>query len=172
MTVADTPYRLVEWTCDYVTRFQHIREHLGPVLASAHARLEHVGSTAVAGTIGKPIIDLDVVVEDREAMPTAVAALTQIGFRHRGDLGVAGREAFDPPTGLPDSHPYLVVDGSPAYRDHVDLRDYLRSSPSAVARYNARKRELEQLLRSDPHAYTDAKGDVVQELLAEARAHR
>jgi GrpB-like predicted nucleotidyltransferase (UPF0157 family) len=172
MTVASTPYRLVEWTRDYVACFAKLRANLDPVVRRLGARVEHVGSTAVRGMIGKPIIDIDIVVPEREMMPAAVAALSELGYRHKGDLGVAGREAFDAPAGLPESHPYVVVAGSAAHRDHVDLREYLLATPSAVSRYNRRKRELEKLLEADPRAYTAAKGDVVQVLLAEARAQR
>jgi GrpB-like predicted nucleotidyltransferase (UPF0157 family) len=91
---------------------------------------------------------------------------------HRGDLGIAGREAFDcPPTG-PYHHLYVVVDGSAAYRDHVDLRDHLREHPEDAARYAARKREVAHLLRSDREAYVRAKGDVIREILDRARARR
>ena len=77
MTVASPPYRLVEWTCEYLTRFGTLRAHIEPVTLRLGAHVEHVGSTAVEGMIGKPIIDLDLVVPDRESVPAAVAALIE-----------------------------------------------------------------------------------------------
>ena len=58
--------------------------------------IEHVGSTSVPNLCAKPIIDLDVVVHP-EDVPAAIAAVEALGYRHEGDLGVAGREAFAGP---------------------------------------------------------------------------
>jgi len=72
----------------------------------------------------------------------ATVALTGAGWRHRGDLGIAGRDAFDPPADGCYHHLYIVVAGSTTHRDHVDLRDFLRASPDEAARYAALKHGL------------------------------
>jgi len=55
--------------------------------------IEHIGSTAVPGLAAKPVVDLVVVVNPAHVQ-SAVECLTAIGYVHRGNLGVAGREAF------------------------------------------------------------------------------
>lgn len=172
MTATPTPNRLVEWSPEYAATFAELRDFLMPAVAPLGGTVEHVGSTSVPGMYGKPVLDVDAVLPARDSVPAAVAALTELGYRHRGDLGVAGREAFDRPAQLPLHHMYVVVDGSAAHHDHVDLRDYLCSSQSAVQRYAVRKRELADVLATDRTAYTEAKSDVVQQLLAEARSRR
>jgi GrpB-like predicted nucleotidyltransferase (UPF0157 family) len=62
-----------------------------------------------------------------------------------------------------------VVDGSPPYRDHVDLRDLLRRDASARQRYADEKHRLAPLLRTDREAYVEQKGAIVEALLREAR---
>jgi GrpB-like predicted nucleotidyltransferase (UPF0157 family) len=62
-----------------------------------------------------------------------------------------------------------VTAPSQAYRDHLDLRDYLRSHPAAAARYAALKYELAPLLTTDRAAYVAGKADLIAELLALAR---
>jgi GrpB-like predicted nucleotidyltransferase (UPF0157 family) len=53
-----------------------------------------VGSASVLGLVPKPIIDVDVVIPSRELLPDVIQQLTALGYRHQGDVGVAGREAF------------------------------------------------------------------------------
>jgi GrpB-like predicted nucleotidyltransferase (UPF0157 family) len=84
--------------------------------------------------------------------------------------GVAGREAFLPPADVVYHHLYLVVAGSQAHQDHIDLRDFLRADPDQAARYGALKRRLAPLLRADRAAYSDGKAELIRELLCRARA--
>lgn len=149
--------------------FARIRARLWPAVASVALGIEHVGSTAVPGLAAKPVIDVDVVVADAASVPAAVEALESLGYAHRGDLGIPGREAFSVLPGLPEHHVYVVVRGSPAHRDHVDLRDHLRSRPDAVRRYATEKRRLAPLLATDREAYVEGKAWLVRELLREAR---
>lgn len=58
-------------------------------------RIEHVGSTSVPGLAAKPILDIEVVIGSQEKLPEAIARLGGLGYRHKGDRGVPGREAFD-----------------------------------------------------------------------------
>jgi len=99
----------------------------------------------------------------------ATVALTGAGWRHRGDLGIAGRDAFDPPADGCYHHLYIVVAGSTTHRDHVDLRDYLRANPDEAARYAALKHGLAPLLAVDRSAYVEAKSAFIKELLERAR---
>lgn len=153
------------WPVDFRQIEQRLRTGLGDGVV-----IEHVGSTSVTGLAAKPIIDLEVVVGSAEEICPTIEALAALGYLHRGDLGIAGREAFTAPSGLPYHHLYLVVAGSQPHRDHVDLRDYLRANPQAAERYAAVKLRLSPLLASDREAYTTSKAATVQALLAEARA--
>lgn len=149
--------------------FLKISGHLQPFLAGIPHRIEHVGSTSVPGLAAKPIIDLDVVVPAAGHVAPAIAALAHAGWVHEGNLGIEGREAFEVLPGLPRHHLYLVVEGSEPYRNHADLRDFLRSHPAEAQRYAAAKRELSPLLATDRRLYTEGKNSIVEELLALAR---
>jgi GrpB-like predicted nucleotidyltransferase (UPF0157 family) len=81
------------------------------------------------GCAAKPIIDLDIVVSEEAVMPELISRLTGQGYRHEGDLGIRGREAFQAPPAAPEHHLYGVVAGSKPHLDHVLLRDYLRQRP-------------------------------------------
>jgi GrpB-like predicted nucleotidyltransferase (UPF0157 family) len=164
------PVTIVAYDEAWPNTFIRIRARLAPVVETDGARIEHVGSTAVPGLAAKPIVDVDVVVPSASDFETVTDRLGALGYAPEGDMGIAGRLAFAPPSGQPHHHLYVVVDGSPPHRDHVDLRDYLRSHPAEIERYAARKRELADLARNDPVMYTAAKAEIIRELLARARS--
>ena len=160
---------LVEYDDRWPQDFLTVRDRLWPAVAAVAVGIEHVGSTAVPGLAAKPVIDADVVVAEAVSVAAAVRALESLGYAHRGDLGIPGREAFSVLPGLPEHHVYVVVRDSPPHRDHVDLRDHLRNRPDAVRRYAAEKRRLAPLLATDREAYVEGKAWLVRELLREAR---
>jgi GrpB-like predicted nucleotidyltransferase (UPF0157 family) len=150
-------------------QFEALRAIAEAALGAIPHVVEHVGSTAVPGLDAKPIIDIDVVVGSADALTHAVEALTRAGWRHEGDLGITGREAFAPPADVRYHHLYVVVDGSPAHRDHIDMRDYLRAHPDDAAEYARLKRALAGLLASDRAGYTSGKAGLIADLLRRAR---
>jgi GrpB-like predicted nucleotidyltransferase (UPF0157 family) len=105
----------------------------------------------------------------RSPVAPAITALAAAGWQHQGDLGIPGREAFEPVPDPAYHHLYLVVADSPAHRDHLDLRDYLRTHPAECERYAALKRRLAPLLAADRDAYVTGNADLVTELLERAR---
>jgi GrpB-like predicted nucleotidyltransferase (UPF0157 family) len=149
--------------------FVSLRLRVDAALSAIPHETIHVGSTAVPGLAAKPIIDLDVVVPEQALIAQAIAALAATGWRHNGDQGIPGREAFEPVPDLPYHHLYLVVADSTAYHDHVDLLDYLRTHPAERERYAALKLSLAPLLASDREAYVAGKADLVAEILKLAR---
>jgi GrpB-like predicted nucleotidyltransferase (UPF0157 family) len=149
--------------------FIELRDRVDAALTDVAHVTEHVGSTAVPSLAAKPIIDLDVVVPVEAAVASAIRALAAAGWQHEGDLGIAGREAFIPPADAAYHHLYVVVTGRQAHRDHIDLRDYLRSHPAAADRYGELKQRLAGLLRSDRAAYNAGKAELIADYLHRAR---
>ena len=149
--------------------FRQLRDRVDAALAGVAHVTEHVGSTAVPGLDAKPVIDLDAVAADDAAAGAAVKALAAAGWRHQGNLGITGREAFLPPSGPVYHHLYAVVAGSQPHRDHIDLRDFLRTHPVQAARYASLKRRLAVLLETDRPAYSDGKAEMISDLLRQAR---
>ncbi len=154
-------------------RFEDLRQRLAPHVAGLAVSIEHVGSTAVPGCAAKPIIDLDIVVSEESVMPELVSRLAGQGYRHEGDLGIRGREAFQAPPASSGHHLYAVVAGSKPHLDHVLLRGYLRQRPDEVRRYSALKVALAHRFPADSEgraAYSAAKSALVEELVAKSYA--
>src|SRR5579862_585811 len=86
---------IVDYDPSWPTLFETLRSRLLLVVGDIADSIEHVGSTAVPGLAAKPIIDIDVVVEADTDVSLAIERLAVLGYQHRGDLGIEGREAFD-----------------------------------------------------------------------------
>lgn len=164
------PATVVPYDLRWPELFMSVRSRVDAALTSVPHETIHVGSTAVPGLAAKPIIDLDVVVREQALIAPAIAGLASAGWRHNGDQGIPGRDAFEAVPDLPYHHLYLVVAGSAAYHDHVDLRDYLRTHRAECVRYAELKRRLAPLLVTDREAYVAGKADLVAELLKLARS--
>ena len=128
--------------------------------------IEHVGSTSVPGLAAKPVIDCDIVVAAQD-IPAASAVLVDLGFRRLGELGIPQRWAFREPERLAGTNTYVVVDGCLSLRNHLAVRDTLRSDPVLRDQYAAVKRRA-GALAADIDEYGRAKNAIVQEILAAA----
>lgn len=127
--------------------------------------IEHVGSTSVPGLVAKPILDIDIIVK-RQHVEAAIAALAKIGYIHRGDLGVTDREAFTTPDERPPRNVYVCVEGTLHVRNHLAVREVLRTRPDLRERYGAVKTELSLDPNMDIATYIAKKSGVLQDVLA------
>jgi GrpB-like predicted nucleotidyltransferase (UPF0157 family) len=98
-----------------------------------------------------------------------VAAIRQLGYVHRGNNGLPGRNYFV--RGSPRSHHiHLIAWSSALWRDHLAFRDYLRSHPDVARQYEALKRQLAITFADDRRAFSDAKGPFIRAVLRDTRA--
>jgi GrpB-like predicted nucleotidyltransferase (UPF0157 family) len=160
---------VVDYDPAWPATFRRVRERVAAALGPLALAVEHVGSTAVPGLAAKPIVDLDVVIADRGDLPEVVRRLRPLGYHHQGDLGVPGREAFTTPAGWPAHHLYVCAAGSRPLLLHLAFRDALRADASTAVAYADLKRAL--AVRHGHHraAYTEAKSDFIERVLAARR---
>jgi len=145
--------------------FAALRAKLAATLGDLAASIEHVGSTAVPGLAAKPILDIDVLLRSAEDLRLAIERLAPLSYRHQGDLGIAGREAFVTPPRIPPHHLYVCRPDSPAFRRHILFRDYLRTHSADAQAYACLKRRLAAQFPDDRVAYTEAKSGFVTAIL-------
>ena len=151
-------------------RFAQLATRILSTVGESALRAEHVGSTAVSGLAGKPVIDIDVVVARQDNVPEVIRRLGTLGYVHEGDLGVPGREALRGTSGEPRHHLYVVVAGSDALTRHLRFRDALRADTALRDSYAHLKRAAAAQHRGDRIAYTQAKSAFIEEVLAQAAA--
>jgi GrpB-like predicted nucleotidyltransferase (UPF0157 family) len=119
----------------------------------------------VPGLAAKPIIDISVVVREKPDVPAVISRLATLGYVHRGNLGIDGREAFESPEGLPMHNLYLCPRNSPALANHLAVRDYLRTHPEAATEYGELKKRLANEFPNDIDSYIDGKTDMLLSIL-------
>jgi GrpB-like predicted nucleotidyltransferase (UPF0157 family) len=161
---AKNPVVIVDYNPLWPEQFETLRARLAIALGGLALTIEHVGSTAVPGLSAKPILDIDVLLKSSRGLPLAISALSSIGYQHRGDLGIPGRDAFREPAGSLRHHLYVCPDNR-EYQRHITFRNHLRSHPEDASAYGILKRELAIRFRDDREAYNDAKSDFVERIL-------
>jgi GrpB-like predicted nucleotidyltransferase (UPF0157 family) len=156
--------RLIEydarWPALFTGEQQSIRDRCGGL----RLRLEHVGGTSIPGMCAKPILDIAMGRPRDASSRDYIAALEEVGYEHRGERGVPGREFFC--RGRPRAyHLHLVEENGPLWRDYVAFRDYLRAHAEAARHFADLKRELAARFSQDREGYMTAKSSYVQEIL-------
>jgi GrpB-like predicted nucleotidyltransferase (UPF0157 family) len=156
-----------EWSTQYAGEERKIRVALG----SAALVVEHVGSTSIPGIPAKPTIDIVVAVRDSAEERAYVAALEMQGYLlhirepdwHQHRLLKGDR----PPVNL-----HVFTAGSSEIARMIAFRDRCRSHPEECALYARTKVELASRVWRHVQHYANAKGEIIEEIIARALADR
>ncbi len=135
---------VVPYDSSWPERFEILHARLAKALVAVPlVAIEHVGSTSVPGLAAKPIIDIDVIVA-RSHVRDAINALEASGYNSLGEMGVPDRHAFRAPADGIRRNVYVAVEGCLSLRNHLGVRDVLRSDPSLRDQYGALKIRLSE----------------------------
>lgn len=160
---------VVDYDLAWPKQFTQEASKIWAALGERALLLEHVGSTSVPGLAAKPILDILLVIADSADEASYVPALEQAGYTLRI------RE--------PNWFEHRVLKGvEPAVNLHVFspdceetermllMRDWLRAHDDDRELYAHTKRDLAQRDWQYVQNYADAKTEVVEGILARARA--
>ncbi|MCL1842279.1 MAG: RNA 2',3'-cyclic phosphodiesterase [Defluviitaleaceae bacterium] len=149
------------------TEFKRIEDFLLPHIGDLVIQIHHVGSTSVEGLAAKPIIDFDIEISDMSSFPQIKKRLEDLGYKHEGNYGIEGREAFKRKTkdDFMAYHMYVCPSSSEELNRHIRFRDSLRKNPDAVAEYGTLKMNLAAKYVDDIDAYIDGKTSFIQKIL-------
>jgi GrpB-like predicted nucleotidyltransferase (UPF0157 family) len=126
--------------------------------------VEHVGSTSVPGLVAKPILDIAAGRPPGTAPEIYIPVFESLGYIHRGDGGLPGREFFR--RGVVRSHHlHLVELGGTHWSRYLRFRDALRADQSIRDAYADLKRALAGQFPCDREAYIAGKSDFVEGVL-------
>lgn len=157
---------VVPYSSAWRTSFEALHARLWPALKDELLAIEHVGSTSVEGLAAKPILDVDLIISSRERLPAVIEALRELGYTHRGDLGIPDREAFRHQHAL-EHNLYVCVEGAAALKNHLILREHLRANAEDRDAYGALKLKLASQFADDRDAYLDGKTSFIVNILAQ-----
>ncbi|MET8361911.1 GrpB family protein [Micromonospora sp. NPDC005171] len=154
-----------EYDRDWAQRFVALRTSIVEALGDPVLGVEHVGSTAVPGLAAKPIIDIDLIVEDTAKESGYLPALERLGYRLvlREPWWHGHRMLVSP---AEDVNLHVWPQGAPEPVRHRLFRDWLRSHPHDRERYARVKRRLARDTAHRPRDYSLAKNDVIDEIYA------
>ena len=151
------------WPALYREEERRVRDALG----DRAIRIEHTGSTSVPGLAAKPIIDMLLVVHDSADERSYVPDLERAGYVLRirepdwHEHRLLKRKT-------PNVNLHVHSEGDPEIERILAFRDRLRADESDRRLYEAAKRELAQRDWKYVQNYADAKGAIVEEILARA----
>lgn len=154
------PIVVLDYDPSWPAVFATWRARLAEQLGDAAVRVEHVGSTSVAGMAAKPTIDIQVSVASLADESGYVAHLEAAGvqLRTRDEL----HRYFRPFPGRPrEVNVHVCEVGSDWEQEHLLFRDYLRAHPHARDAYAGAKRAAARRWADDGIAYTEAKSQII-----------
>jgi len=161
----DADIVVVPSRAEWADRFDELFKRLSSTLPDA--RIEHVGSTSVAGMAAKPIIDVMVSVadiEDEDSYRPAIEELGVVLFTRDNE-----HRFFCAPLPEPRTlHVHVCAHGGTFEREHLLFRDYLRTHDEDARRYEALKLSAAERWADDRFGYTYAKNALIVDILGRA----
>jgi GrpB-like predicted nucleotidyltransferase (UPF0157 family) len=157
--VAIVPYRPA-WADEFVRLERRLRD----VLGERALRIDHIGSTSVAGLAAKDVIDIQVTVarlDDADALSAAGYRAQEFLADHVPPGGLADevewkKRFFNLPEGERRGNVHVRQEGRANQRYALLFRDYLRAHADAAEAYGRLKLMLARELE-DAAAYPDVK---------------
>ena len=165
----DAPIHLALYDAGWPGLYEREAVRIRAALGARVRLLEHVGSTSVPGLSAKPVIDIVLAVPDSADEDAYVPDMVASGYR----LTIREPDWFEhrlfkgPDTNV---NLHTFTEGSPEIRRMIAFRDRLRSHPDELAEYLATKQALAGRTWAFVQDYADAKGAVVEGIIARAIA--
>jgi len=151
----------------YSEIFTAIKEHVETRMDGVV--LFHIGSTAVAGLLGKPMIDIFAESEDRD-LRAKQREFQNLDFHRRdvwvdtdekpyvcGSIGLDGR--------IYNINIHICDKNDPALLSAISFLNILKSRPESRRKYEAAKLKAHSIDPVNPQRYNQAKESVINEIL-------
>ena len=154
-----------KWNPKWKDEFERIVDSLGEDVIYNSVKIEHIGSTSVEGLSAKPIIDLDIVIEN-DKFEIIKRLLNDKGYEHEGDLGIEGREAFSysGKEELMTHHLYVCPKDSKELFKHITFRDFLKNNSALASEYSKVKEQAAVLYPDDIDKYVEFKSEIIEKI--------
>lgn len=162
-TVIIAPYD-PEWPGMSARLGASLRGALGDVAL----RIDHIGSTSIAGLDAKPIIDVQISVASFEPLDAFRVPIEGLGYFWRANNPDLMRRYFGERPGERRTHIDVRRAGSWPEQFALLFRDYMRLHPDDASRYADLKHRLAAQYLDDRVGYTDAKSPFIWEVMRKA----
>ena len=154
------------WPLEFETERNRIAQRLGEIAC----RISHNGSTAVPGLDAKPIIDIQVSVQQLHPIRLYAEPLAAVGYVHVPHLDDSVCPFFHRPREWPHTHHVHVVEaGGQEERRTLAFRDFLRDHSDVARDYAALKHRLaafaDATSADSREEYARAKGEFIERVV-------
>ncbi len=167
----DSPIRIrsydPEWASRYATEQAALEDAIGEWTVGG---IHHIGSTSVPGVDADPVVDILVGTESLGSARACFPPLSLLGYVLERREG-AGLHSFAKPSLANRQFSlHLVPIGEPYYTEMLAFRDFLRADRQVAIGFAGMKRDLAGRHADDRQRYRTAKAELIQAVLACARA--
>lgn len=153
-----------EYTSNWTTNFADLKREIENGLKGLEYSIEHIGSTSVPNLDSKPIIDIDIIYDNKLQFEKIKSELIELGYYHNGNQEIEKREVFkrngNSSYGILDSiphHLYVCIKGSEPLERHILTRNFLRKNDWARIKYQEMKYELAKRANQNKKVYAELK---------------
>ncbi|MEV0622416.1 GrpB family protein [Nonomuraea sp. NPDC050404] len=168
-TLHNAPVHLADYDPAWPARYERLAAGIRRALGGVVLRLEHVGSTSVPGLCAKPILDILLTVADPADEAAYVPPLEAVGYvLHIREPDWYEHRVLKVPGGEMPVHLHVLPDGCLEVPRMLGFRDRLRQHDEDRDLYARTKRDLARRTWKYVQNYADAKGEVVESILARA----
>jgi GrpB-like predicted nucleotidyltransferase (UPF0157 family) len=160
---------IVDYDPAWPRQFSIVEARVRQALGDRARDVLHVGSTSVPGLGAKPVIDVNVLVDDPDDEQSYLPALERAGFVFR----LREPEWFEHRLFRghePRANVHIFPVGCSESDRMVRFRDWLRQHPDDRALYEGTKRDLASNSWPTAQDYADAKSGVVQDIMGRVDA--
>jgi GrpB-like predicted nucleotidyltransferase (UPF0157 family) len=133
--VSDAPpveaIEIAAYSPEWPVLFEASKELIAQALPGVALNIEHVGSTAVPNLAAKPIIDMDLIIDDPTREETYVPALAALGYV----LTIRERTWYEHRMlrhDQPRINLHVFGRNCPEHARHILFRDWLRTHPGGL----------------------------------------
>ena len=162
---------IVPYNPRWADLFVQEKERLLRLFTGTTVEIEHIGSTAVPGLGGEPVIDVLLGVLGLEQVQKRILALQEMGYRFVPELESQDHEGkifVIEAAGKHTHHLHVVEMRSEFWRHYLLFRDYLKAHETMIQQYYELKMQLAERFKNDRNAYIDAKSAFIKRILSEA----
>lgn len=160
---------------EWKTGFESLKRLLAAKLRDFAIDIQHIGSTSIPGLLSKPILDIDLIIDDKTLLDGLAAKLKELGYISKGEQGIPGRFVFRQAAGTtPISansktwqthHLYVCFRDSLALKNHLLFRDALLKDEALSGRYAQLKKALVAEPGMTREEYTKRKTEFILSVL-------
>ncbi|NHJ49877.1 MAG: GrpB family protein [Asgard group archaeon] len=165
------PIKILTYNPKYPKLFKKEKELILKSLNDSSIYVEHIGSTAVPGLSGKPIIDIMIGVDSLDDVNKHVELLKEIGYTSNPnwDDDYPEKRALDKRLNNTEIYIFIIEFNAEFWVKRLLFRDYLRDYPKVAKEYTKLKMDLAKKYQHDREAYLKGKSKFIKEVVKKAK---